>query len=596
MDKVTSSQLLRIIPIHFQWKSQGPLPISRQSTPTIQTIEEDNHSTTSEESTYSRDFDLEPGAEEAFEQFGPRYSRRERKIWEKIDALVTPLQSHPIFPPRSTLPKTPAGYADWPVILMMPFTWPGTRPYPWTEDELQDMQNLTYMERIRYAAYCHLSPRERRILETSPEHRQKFDDYLELESSSELYLSPDRSSLSKSTLVNEEELIQQDLEWIRERDRILEDLAELFDVEGKWWIMSDDEQPDPQGNPPYNASGAVARDIRPGDFSGEPGENIAKYLQKFQKIALANNWQDADCYRILPCYLNGAAADFFTLWEGTALAADRNWAGLRTAITNAFQLPGEKDLITVQLRNKFQGKHEPVQAYYFAVLNLCRQLDPVMTDLEKVKHLIRGLQPELIAKIGTMEANTPEQLMKNIQKYQELQVLTEKVGKLGREEDEVRNHNFTRGSRGFNTRERERDYKEKERERDREYGHRQQPQQASARRDNGRSGWHQRQARRSEQARDSQPPRYEREGEKERVAPTEKIKDVRYKEYNRGDNMPRGNSKPSDGRGGPKYELGGIPSRTTQGQVVCHYCGKSGHMIRFCRQRISDQEQNSKNQ
>ncbi|KAF4524792.1 hypothetical protein B566_EDAN010166 [Ephemera danica] len=187
-------------------------------------------------------------------------------------------------------------------------------------------------------------------------------------------------------------------------------------------------QPNPQPNPqpqpfamnPPNGNGAWAKNVKPHEFSGKPEESVSKYLEKFAKIATANGWTDDDCLRILPCYLDGAAADFFALWESNMMILanqpNHNWATLKRDLCEAFQRPGERECIDVQLRNKVQGKDEPVQS----------QMNPAMDETEKVKYLLRGLRPYLLQKIGTMKADTPEELMANIQKFQELQVLTEK--------------------------------------------------------------------------------------------------------------------------------------------------------------------------
>ncbi|KAF4517507.1 hypothetical protein B566_EDAN006508 [Ephemera danica] len=160
-----------------------PVP---QLPPPTQPIIEDDRSSSSGDSTCSADFNLEPGAEGIFDHYGPRYSRKERKVWKKIDELLTPQTSPPVFPPRSSLPRDDCGCVDWPAVLLMPFTRPGSRHYPWTDSELQEMQSISYMDRIRYAMYCHLSPRERQIIESSTDNRQIIFDHALVEKTLEL--------------------------------------------------------------------------------------------------------------------------------------------------------------------------------------------------------------------------------------------------------------------------------------------------------------------------------------------------------------------------------------------------------------------------
>jgi hypothetical protein len=54
--------------------------------------------------------------------------------------------------------------------------------------------------------------------------------------------------------------------------------------------------------------------IQPQAFSGNLNEDVVRYVEKFDRIAKAIYWTDADSLKILPRYLSGAAADWYNLW------------------------------------------------------------------------------------------------------------------------------------------------------------------------------------------------------------------------------------------------------------------------------------------
>jgi hypothetical protein len=200
----------------------------------------------------------------------------------------------------------------------------------------------------------------------------------------------------------------------------------IYFVEERMFYENNDNQ-GPQNPPPPPVGGGGARiAIRPQDFNGSPDDDVTRYIEKFDRIAEANGWNEQDKLQVLPCYLGGAAADRYNLFDKTPPDGVSRWQHTTDKLKQAFKKPGEIDLFDVQLRNRLQGAGEPVQSYYFAVLNLCQKVNPQMTLREKVKHLLTGLKPDLVMRVGTMEAETPEKLMENFIILQELQAITGK--------------------------------------------------------------------------------------------------------------------------------------------------------------------------
>ena len=53
-----------------------------------------------------------------------------------------------------------------------------------------------------------------------------------------------------------------------------------------------------------------------------------------------------------------------------------------------------------------EGLNEPVIEYYYEVLNLCRIINPTMSEAVKFENLFRGLHPNLLKKVYLMKPRT----------------------------------------------------------------------------------------------------------------------------------------------------------------------------------------------
>ncbi|KZR96327.1 Uncharacterized protein APZ42_009397, partial [Daphnia magna] len=81
-----------------------------------------------------------------------------------------------------------------------------------------------------------------------------------------------------------------------------------------------------------------------------------------------------------------------------------------------------------RLRSKTQGMDEPTVRYYYEILNLCRMVDPNMTEEHRLEHLFRGLRPALLRKIYPMKPKTCEEFLTLAKSYTEASLMSEARG------------------------------------------------------------------------------------------------------------------------------------------------------------------------
>ncbi|CAF4491306.1 unnamed protein product [Didymodactylos carnosus] len=77
----------------------------------------------------------------------------------------------------------------------------------------------------------------------------------------------------------------------------------------------------------------------------------------------------------------------------------------------ASQSPAAKQIASQKLRNRKQGLHEPVTAYYTDIIRLCKTLDDRMTDTSKLDHLQQGLKLSLIKEVLRKKPTTPTEFL-----------------------------------------------------------------------------------------------------------------------------------------------------------------------------------------
>ena len=84
---------------------------------------------------------------------------------------------------------------------------------------------------------------------------------------------------------------------------------------------------------------------------------------------------------------------------------------MQAEFERVFHPLGHRDKTIVQLRNRKQGRNESLESYIFDVLKLCKRLDAVMPEDEKVYHVLRGLQIHYIDRILPLQPTSDARVL-----------------------------------------------------------------------------------------------------------------------------------------------------------------------------------------
>ncbi|KZS03803.1 Uncharacterized protein APZ42_033383 [Daphnia magna] len=126
--------------------------------------------------------------------------------------------------------------------------------------------------------------------------------------------------------------------------------------------------------------------------------------------------------------LSGAAQKWYSYKEAAGQLADE-WEdgaeppivpGVKTQLLEQFKPVNQNRFNEAKLRERKQGIEESTIEYFYDILDLCRIVDPNMTEATKLAHLWRGLKPSLLEKLWSLKSNSCDEFHQEIKRYQEM--------------------------------------------------------------------------------------------------------------------------------------------------------------------------------
>ncbi|KZS06561.1 Uncharacterized protein APZ42_029944 [Daphnia magna] len=93
---------------------------------------------------------------------------------------------------------------------------------------------------------------------------------------------------------------------------------------------------------------------------------------------------------------------------------------VRTQVLEQFKLVNQNRFNKTKLRDGKQGIKDFTVEYFYDILDLCRTVDPNITEATKLAHLWRGLMPSLLEKLWILKPNFCDEFPQEIERYQEM--------------------------------------------------------------------------------------------------------------------------------------------------------------------------------
>ncbi|UYV67129.1 hypothetical protein LAZ67_4004017, partial [Cordylochernes scorpioides] len=155
----------------------------------------------------------------------------------------------------------------------------------------------------------------------------------------------------------------------------------------------------------------------PSIFSGEDGENLQKWLKGYARVAKYNHWDETLCLTKVYFYLSGTALKWFENNEESI----QTWKEFTSQLENVF---GKKENSKLQaekkLKTRAQLKGESTECYIQDVLCLCKEVDPQMSEEDKISHLMKGIAEELYQALLPRDVQSTEQFITDCRRVEAL--------------------------------------------------------------------------------------------------------------------------------------------------------------------------------
>ncbi|UYV81149.1 IPO9 [Cordylochernes scorpioides] len=155
----------------------------------------------------------------------------------------------------------------------------------------------------------------------------------------------------------------------------------------------------------------------PSIFSGEDGEDLQKWLKGYARVARYNHWDETLCLTKVYFYLSGTALKWFENNEESI----QTWKEFTSQLENVF---GKKENSKLQaekkLKTRAQLKGESTEFYIQDVLCLCKEADLQMSEEDKTSHLMKGIAEELYQALLPRDVQSTEQFITECRRVEAL--------------------------------------------------------------------------------------------------------------------------------------------------------------------------------
>ena len=131
----------------------------------------------------------------------------------------------------------------------------------------------------------------------------------------------------------------------------------------------------------------------PKSFHGDVFEDVDDWLDHFDRVAAANEWNETKKLR----YVYFALEDYARTWYENHEPSITNWQEFQRQLRETFRNPERKEKAEQALQSRVQKPNESVAMFVEDMSRLFRRADPGMDETKKVRLLMRGVKEQLFA-------------------------------------------------------------------------------------------------------------------------------------------------------------------------------------------------------
>jgi hypothetical protein len=145
-------------------------------------------------------------------------------------------------------------------------------------------------------------------------------------------------------------------------------------------------------------------------------DDILEWLEKIEQRFKMANWDDEHKLRYISVHLQDDAYK----WWIQASEKIKTWLDFVNKIKQVFGSTKMKELAFEQLKRYKQSINQSVTQYYDKVMELCKRIDPVMSDSMKLQYLMAGVKESLRTHIALHDPQTIESFLSYARKVEDV--------------------------------------------------------------------------------------------------------------------------------------------------------------------------------
>ncbi|CAF3733527.1 unnamed protein product [Rotaria socialis] len=177
------------------------------------------------------------------------------------------------------------------------------------------------------------------------------------------------------------------------------------------------------------------------NFSGHPSEDVERFLKSIKNIAKVN--EESNNHEVLEI-VRGKLIQAAGLWFDNHEHIFKEWSDFETAFRNRYFSTTIIHKKFAKLKQRTHLSDEPVTSYTDDIINLCRDIDPTMSDSIIIQHLMSGINPEFRKELSRHQScmNSLDEFLKYTKIEQDLYDTFEKTRQLAIESKQSQFTNY----------------------------------------------------------------------------------------------------------------------------------------------------------
>lgn len=145
-------------------------------------------------------------------------------------------------------------------------------------------------------------------------------------------------------------------------------------------------------------------------------EDVKQWLEDIEQLFDTAQIPDSHKLDLISYSLKGEARR----WYKNTKSSLTSWSIFVKEIKEAFLSPFHDELAFKKLESYTQGSNQPVRSFYNEVIKLCNETDPDMSEVMKLRHLLKKAKPNLQYEIRKKKPTTTKQFLEFAKEQEEL--------------------------------------------------------------------------------------------------------------------------------------------------------------------------------